>query len=120
MHVTVPKIVKAYHKPESTSFCHYIVKDNKIFRKCYGKHVGFNMFADNILLSLARKVMLPNFEFVVNLGDWPLVQKKGDLLPIFSWCGSEDTHDIVMPTYDITESTLENMGRYFNNNIITL
>lgn len=33
------------------------------------------------------------------------------LIPIFSWCGSEDTADIIMPTYDITEATLENMGR---------
>lgn len=26
-------------------------------------------------------------------------------------CGSEETFDIVYPTYDITESTIENMGR---------
>lgn len=68
------------------------------------------MFMDNILLSLTRKLYLPDVEFFVNLGDWPLV--KNELYPIFSWCGSEDSHDIVMPTYDITESTLENMGRY--------
>lgn len=66
---------------------------------------------DSILLSLARKVRLPDIEFYVNLGDWPLVPKNKEPLPIFSWCGSEDTYDIVMPTYDITESTLENMGR---------
>ena len=28
-----------------------------------------------------------------------------------SWCGSEDTGDLVMPTYDLTESSLECMGR---------
>lgn len=33
------------------------------------------------------------------------------LLPVFSWCGSEDTADIVLPTYDVTEATLEMMGR---------
>ncbi|CAB3230777.1 unnamed protein product [Arctia plantaginis] len=104
-------IIKKYHQPESTSFCHYAVKDNEIYRECYGKHIGFNMFSDNILLSLARKVKLPNMEIVINLGDWPLVHKQDDILPIFSWCGNRDNYDIVMPTYDLTESTLENMGR---------
>lgn len=33
------------------------------------------------------------------------------LLPVFSWCGSDDTADIVLPTYDVTEATLEMMGR---------
>ncbi|RVE48818.1 hypothetical protein evm_006592 [Chilo suppressalis] len=107
----VKKIIKKYHKPESTSFCHYAVNKNQIYRKCYGKHVGFNMFSDNILLFLSRKVILPNMELVVNLGDWPLVHKTTQPFPIFSWCGSDDTVDILMPTYDITESTIENMGR---------
>ncbi|XP_072936890.1 protein O-glucosyltransferase 2-like [Epargyreus clarus] len=107
----VKKIVEKYHKPESTSFCHYVIKNNKIYRDCYGKHIGFNMFADNILLSLSRKVMLPDMELVINLGDWPLVHKSSEPLAIFSWCGSTESRDIVMPTYDITESVLENMGR---------
>ena len=51
-------------------------------------------------------------EFFVNLGDWPLVKLNTNPLPILSWCGSDDTLDIVMPTYDLTESTLETMGRY--------
>lgn len=70
------------------------------------------MFSDNILLFLARKVKLPDMELVINLGDWPLVNKASEPLPVFSWCGSDETMDIVMPTYDITESTIENMGRY--------
>ena len=28
----------------------------QVYRKCYGQHVGFAMFMDNILLSLGRKV----------------------------------------------------------------
>lgn len=112
MKKAVKQIVQKYHQPESTSFCHYIVKNNEIYRDCYGKHVGFNMFSDNILLSLTRKVKLPDVELVTNLGDWPLVKKSSEPLPVFSWCGSNDTIDIVMPTYDLTESTLENMGRY--------
>lgn len=73
--------------------------------------MGFKIFMDSVLLSLARKVRLPDTEFFVNLGDWPLSKNDNDPLPIFSWCGSEDSYDIVMPTYDITEATLENMGR---------
>ncbi len=75
------------------------------------------MFMDAILLSLTRKVRLPDIEFFVNLGDWPLIKEKAKingsevLLPVFSWCGSNETLDITMPTYDLTESSLENMGR---------
>lgn len=67
---------------------------------------------DSTLLSLTRKVILPDIEFFVNLGDWPLVPNNAPSYPIFSWCGSEDTRDIVMPTYDITESSLNGMRRY--------
>ena len=74
------------------------------------------MFKDAILMSLARKVRLPDTEFFINLGDWPLVKKGGHTrttgpYPIFSWCGSDETFDIVLPTYDITESTLQAMNR---------
>lgn len=72
------------------------------------------MFMDKMLLSITGKVKLVDVEFFVNLGDWPLV-KDTPKYPIFSWCGSEDTFDIVMPTYDISESTLENMGGYTFN-----
>lgn len=56
---------------------------------------------------------MPDVEFFVNLGDWPLEKKKSSSLihPIFSWCGSTDSKDIVMPTYDLTDSVLETMGR---------
>ena len=30
----------------------------QIYRKTYGQHVGFKMFSDAILLSLARKVCI--------------------------------------------------------------
>jgi len=32
----------------------------QVYHKCYGQHVGFSMFMDNILLSLARKVNIVN------------------------------------------------------------
>ncbi|XP_052062792.1 protein O-glucosyltransferase 2-like isoform X1 [Mytilus californianus] len=95
------------------SLSHYRIINNQIYRKTYGEHVGFKMFSDSVLLSLTRKVVLPDVEFFVNLGDWPLEKKdkKDNPLPIFSWCGSDLTRDIVMPTYDITEATIEMMSR---------
>lgn len=105
------KILKRFTNSASMSLCHYVVKKNNIYRKCYGEYVGFKIFMDAILLSLTRKVFLPDLEFFVNLGDWPLVKSNQEALPIFSWCGSEDTIDIIMPTYDLTEATLECMGR---------
>nr|XP_028584015.1 protein O-glucosyltransferase 2 isoform X1 [Podarcis muralis] len=95
------------------SLCHYTIKDNKVYIKTHGEHVGFRIFMDAILLSLTRKVKMPDVEFFVNLGDWPLEKKKSsqDIHPIFSWCGSNDSKDIVMPTYDLTDSVLETMGR---------
>ncbi|XP_041454294.1 protein O-glucosyltransferase 2-like [Lytechinus variegatus] len=95
------------------SLCHYAIIDNKVYRKTLGSIVGFKMFSDAFLLSLTRKVKVPDVEFFINLGDWPLEKKDPEdgPLPILSWCGSTDTRDIVLPTYDITESTLESMGR---------
>ena len=111
-----PRILEAYNKPGSISICNYVIKNNEIYRNCYGQYTGFKMFIDAILLSLTRKFNLPDLEFFMNLGDWPLVKKGGHArtsgpYPIFSWCGSDSTFDIVLPTYDITESTLEAMGR---------
>ncbi|XP_071448438.1 protein O-glucosyltransferase 2-like [Hetaerina americana] len=109
-------IREKFNHPGSVSICNYVVKNNQVFRKCYGQYVGFKTFMDEILLSLARKVKLPDFELFVNLGDWPLIRKedassKEPTIPMFSWCGSKDTHDIIMPTYDLTEATLGCMGR---------
>lgn len=62
--------------------------------------------------SFIKKVILPDVEFFINLGDWPLNEKNQNIeLPIISWCGSTDANDIVIPTYDLTESTLEMMNR---------
>lgn len=66
-----------------------------------------------MMLSLLRKVPLDDTQFLMNLGDWPLSSKRSDFIPIpmFSWCGSDDTHDIVLPTYELTESVLNMQGR---------
>jgi hypothetical protein len=83
-----------------------------VYRKCYGQYVGFKIFLDAILLSLARKVYLPDMEILFNLGDWPLVSTEQKLhTPLFSWCGSNDALDVVMLTRGITKATLECMER---------
>uniref|UniRef100_A0A1A9ZW80 CAP10 domain-containing protein n=1 Tax=Glossina pallidipes TaxID=7398 RepID=A0A1A9ZW80_GLOPL len=109
-------LMKRYNQPESVSLCHYVVKQQQIWRQCYGKYTGFKMFMDSTLLALSRVALLPDMEFYLNLGDWPLSKKGGQQrtsgpYPIFSWCGSEDSYDITLPTYDLTESSVENMGR---------
>lgn len=110
------EMLSRFDQPGSISLCNYVIKSNRIYRKCYGQYVGFNMFSDAILSALVRRVWLTDTEFFVNLGDWPLMKKvavsqMNGPYPIFSWCGSDDTYDIVMPTYDLTESTLEAMHR---------
>lgn len=104
---------KHFNMPGSYSLCHYAVVKNKVYRECLGEHVGFKMFTDAVLLSLLRKTKLPDVEFLMNLGDWPLIKKATfkTPIPVFSWCKSDDMYDIVLPTYDLTESTLESMGR---------
>lgn len=110
------KIKQKHTQASSVSLCNYVIVNNEIFRECFGQYTGFSMFMDATLAALVRRVRLPDTEFYVNLGDWPLVKKGGQSrttgpYPIFSWCGSDDSFDIVLPTYDLTESTVENMGR---------
>lgn len=71
------------------------------------------MFFDEFIKSVARKTHLPDTQFLVNLGDWPLSSRQESLkpLPIFSWCGSTDTYDLVMPTYEMTEAVLQAQAR---------
>ncbi|XP_048728730.2 protein O-glucosyltransferase 2-like [Ostrea edulis] len=105
--------ISRFNQKGMHSLTHYRIINNKVYRKTYGEHVGFKMFSDAIILSLTRKVVLPDIEFFVNLGDWPLEKKSlaEDPIPVFSWCGSDDSKDIVMPTYDLTEATLQMMSR---------
>lgn len=96
---------------------HYTILNNQVYRRSLGKYTDFKMFSDEILLSLARKVKLPDVEFYINVGDWPMENRKvGEKpVPIISWCGSTDTRDIILPTYDITHSTLEAMRGVTND-----
>uniref|UniRef100_UPI003AADB661 protein O-glucosyltransferase 3 isoform X1 n=1 Tax=Centroberyx gerrardi TaxID=166262 RepID=UPI003AADB661 len=98
---------------------HYAVIDNQVYRRSLGKYTDFKMFSDEMLLSLTRKVKLPDVEFYINVGDWPMETRKADAspgpVPVLSWCGSADTRDIVLPTYDVTHSTLEAMRGVTND-----
>ncbi|XP_069869643.1 protein O-glucosyltransferase 3 [Dipodomys merriami] len=108
---------------ERGAVVHYTILNNHIYRRSLGKYTDFKMFSDEILLSLARKVLLPDLEFYINLGDWPLEHRKVKESPrplaIISWCGSLDSRDIILPTYDITHSTLEAM-RGVTNDLLSI
>ncbi|XP_012864931.1 PREDICTED: KDEL motif-containing protein 2 [Dipodomys ordii] len=108
---------------ERGAVVHYTILNNHIYRRSLGKYTDFKMFSDEILLSLARKVLLPDLEFYINLGDWPLEHRKVKETPgplaIISWCGSLDSRDIILPTYDITHSTLEAM-RGVTNDLLSI
>ncbi|XP_040581700.1 protein O-glucosyltransferase 2 [Lepeophtheirus salmonis] len=110
--IILDKLKEHFSNPRSQSYCHYLLKDNEVYRECFGEHVGFNMFVDSILHYLMRIVELPDVEFFINLGDWPLTRKEtSPSLPIISWCKSSEFSDILWPTYDLTQSSLECMGR---------
>lgn len=96
------------------SYCHYSVVGNRLHRRCHGQHVGFSMFPDSVFSLLARMVRLPDTEFLINLGDWPLVGvDEGDdgPIPMLSWCKTNSTADVLLPTYELTEASTECMGR---------
>ena len=90
--------------------------------------MGVREFVEAFLLSLLRKVALPDVEFVINYrfgvehcishivclfhkmkpllfrcSDYPSGAKAVDK-PIFSMCGGSDSEDFVLPTYDVMMS----------------
>ncbi|XP_051496426.1 protein O-glucosyltransferase 3 [Apus apus] len=102
---------------------HYTILNNHIYRRSLGKYTDFKMFSDEMFLSLARKVRLPDVEFYLNVGDWPVEYRKANdtpgPIPVISWCGSVDSRDIVLPTYDVTHSTLETL-RGVTNDLLSI
>lgn len=67
------------------------------------------------MFNLRLKVRVPDVEFYINVGDWPLETRSVDPVPVLSWCGSTDTRDIILPTYEVTHSTLETMRGVTND-----
>uniref|UniRef100_A0AC35F7H5 Glycosyl transferase CAP10 domain-containing protein n=1 Tax=Panagrolaimus sp. PS1159 TaxID=55785 RepID=A0AC35F7H5_9BILA len=97
------------NQSRAAAVCRYKLSSNEIKKYCYGEYTGFSMFSDEILTSLARKMQLPEIEFIQNLGDWPLEfsNPNDSGVAIISWCGSNDTFDIIIPTYEIVEASLK-------------
>ena len=79
---------------------HYVIKDQQMYSKRLGTITDFKMFVDGMMHSLLRKVKVPDVEFVFNVGDWPIERDLAEPLPVFSWCGSNKTADIIFPTWD--------------------
>lgn len=84
---------------------HVVIKDQELYYEDFGTIMGFRPFMTSMFLSLLRKVRLPDVEFIFNLGDWPLEENYDDPQPILTWCGSTNTTDIAMPTWEQTKST---------------
>lgn len=93
------------------SFIHYSIIGNKLYRRKFGTITDFKSLSDMILLSVLQKVRLPDMELMVNLGDWPMNTKSRTPYPIFSWCGSDGTRDIVWPNWELMRSTVTGMDR---------
>lgn len=95
-----------------TALVHYTILNNVIYSKVYGKYPGFQKYVDETFLSLRRRVHLPDIEFLVNMGDWPVSSRFDDTgnklpaYPVFSWCGSTTHYDMVLPTYKMTQGTV--------------
>jgi len=94
-----------------SSLVHFTVKNNKIYSRSYGRYGDFQRFFNDILFSLQRKVLLPDVEFLLDMGDWPASPKKDTTtgaplspLPVFSWCGSDTHYDMVLPTYKLVQA----------------
>ena len=90
---------------------HIVIKDQRLYVKDLGTIMGFRPFLTSMLLSLLRKVSLPDVEFIFNLGDWPLEDNFASPLPIFGWCGSTEQTDIPLPTWDQTKNTRHSLYR---------
>uniref|UniRef100_A0A5S6R3K1 CAP10 domain-containing protein n=1 Tax=Trichuris muris TaxID=70415 RepID=A0A5S6R3K1_TRIMR len=107
---------------KGASLVHYRIRGNRIFKKTYGTYVGFSEFSDRALLSITRKVRLPDTDFVLNLGDWPLELHRRHSrppVPIISWCGSADSLDIVLPSYEVMLNTLKTNLSY-NHDLLSV
>lgn len=94
-------------------FVHYSIKNNKIYAKAYGQWQGFKSFMDDMLFSLQRKVILPDVEFVLNIGDYPSANRTTHLLdkPLVSWCKSVDYENQLLQSHRPSKSDITVSGR---------
>ncbi|KAL4220213.1 Protein O-glucosyltransferase 2 [Mactra antiquata] len=104
------EILKKNNDSSKHGLCHYKIINNEIYVKPYGDHLPLKETFDDILLSITRKVHLPDIELFVQLADWmgQLEEKNNsiDPLPVFIWSGHDQFHDITMPSYYLATSAL--------------
>lgn len=100
-------------KANNTALIHYTFKDNRVYSVNHGQYGGFQKFFDEIVFSLRRRVILPDMELLLNMGDWPQSPKRDPLtgsvrpaLPLVSWCGSTSHYDMLLPTYKLVLATV--------------
>lgn len=108
--IDLKKLRQEAPKRINDALVHYTILDNKLYRRTIGSIIDFHKFSDEWILSVLRKVHVPDVEFFLNLGDWPKIWNN-DPIPLISWCGSDDTLDIIMPTYDLAKSTEHAISR---------
>jgi len=141
--VAVATTLARLQTSDRNCFVHYMTRNNRLYGKAYGMWQGFKQYTDEMLLSLMRRVAVPDTEFIFNLGDWPLgngtqqvppirplavradctdlrskdrtfprmhvhTDKRNHTqgLPIISFCGSNASTDIVVPTYKLFLATV--------------
>ena len=68
---------------------HYVIKDQKLYKKALGHMDGFSIFTESILLGLLRRTKLPDVDFIFDMGDWPTTRQGSDPIPVFGWAGSD-------------------------------
>eukprot|EP00960_Hanusia_phi_P075921 768483-Hanusia_phi.AAC.1 len=100
-------------KSDSNCFVHYVIRNNQLYGKAYGRYQGFKKYTDDMLLSLMRRVAVPDVEFLWNVGDWPLSNSSSLPFPVLSFCSSSSYYDVVVPTYKLFLSTV--FGRDLEN-----
>jgi len=89
----------------NTAIVHYVIKDQQLYRQCWGL-CGYTGMTDNFFSTVMKRWVVPDVEFIFNLGDWPLANGNRSHFPLFSWCKDDVSNDILLPTYKIMKGTL--------------
>ena len=73
MRAIITEAVSRFSDPQrpsaSHSICHYVIKDNRVFRQCYGQHVGFKVTLPLYCLILGRNKEKYKSLFLLRLSD---------------------------------------------------
>lgn len=55
----------------------------------------------------SRGFSFSDVEFFLNVGDWPVETRTPEegAIPVFSWSGSTNSSDIVLPQWDVSKTS---------------